>query len=418
MHPLASVKKLHVTDYIEVLARDTQPIEPSPQAEHTKLARIGDDWVDEPDAPAPRLSVPLNELEDDDSFHIDPPTMSAQVEADDNVTAHSFEGPRRALAEMGNSRLSRGSLGSIRASDQFGDLKHVMDVTDSEEDVMEGDENTGTVTKFGLEDGNLTLNVGYVLSLPFVEVLILRMTSENTQEMRAILNAASRRQSRLSDAGPFEPEDEEPDPTFLFALPEFQNEQPADQGLPVAGSPFPAGSPPVTEGVPVAKSPSIVDGVGDDEPVVDSDIGEDEEPQDYSDEESPAVMNGSSALGNSLAIASTAGQTAKPAKKLRKREVNVSRKGIEYPSLPSTVIKRVASNFARSSGGGSAKIGRETLSALSQATEWFFEQVSDDLASYSEHAGRKTIDETDVITLMRRYVHGFLWSTDPMVVDY
>jgi len=38
------------------------------------------------------------------------------------------------------------------------------------------------------------------------------------------------------------------------------------------------------------------------------------------------------------------------------------------------------------------------------ASDWFFEQVSDDLGAYSKHAGRKTIDESDVVTLMARYV--------------
>ncbi|KAH8162061.1 hypothetical protein CIB48_g6165 [Xylaria polymorpha] len=37
-----------------------------------------------------------------------------------------------------------------------------------------------------------------------------------------------------------------------------------------------------------------------------------------------------------------------------------------------------------------------------QATDWFFEQLGDDLSAYAKHAGRKTIDESDMITLMRR----------------
>jgi histone H3/H4 len=30
--------------------------------------------------------------------------------------------------------------------------------------------------------------------------------------------------------------------------------------------------------------------------------------------------------------------------------------------------------------------------------------VSDDLGAYAKHAGRKTIEESDVVTLMKRYV--------------
>lgn len=48
-------------------------------------------------------------------------------------------------------------------------------------------------------------------------------------------------------------------------------------------------------------------------------------------------------------------------------------------------------------------ISRESLAALEQATEWFFEQVGEDLEAYSDHAKRrKRIDEADVLTLMRR----------------
>jgi histone H3/H4 len=48
-------------------------------------------------------------------------------------------------------------------------------------------------------------------------------------------------------------------------------------------------------------------------------------------------------------------------------------------------------------------IDRASLKALEQATEWFFEQVGEDLEAYSNHAGRKKrIDASDVLTLMRR----------------
>ena len=50
------------------------------------------------------------------------------------------------------------------------------------------------------------------------------------------------------------------------------------------------------------------------------------------------------------------------------------------------------------------KISRETLEAIMQATDWFFEQAAEDLASYADHASRKAIDDSDAITLMKRYV--------------
>jgi hypothetical protein len=43
------------------------------------------------------------------------------------------------------------------------------------------------------------------------------------------------------------------------------------------------------------------------------------------------------------------------------------------------------------------------MKALEQATEWFFEQVGEDLEAYSDHArGRKRVDASDALLLMRR----------------
>ena len=89
---------------------------------------------------------------------------------------------------------------------------------------------------------------------------------------------------------------------------------------------------------------------------------------------------------------------------IRKKVVKVSKHGIRYPSLPAGVVKKLATTYARSSGNNKAKISKDTLSAIMQASDWFFEQVSDDLGVYAKHAGRKTIDESDVVTLMKRYI--------------
>ncbi|KXJ93707.1 centromere kinetochore component CENP-T-domain-containing protein [Microdochium bolleyi] len=88
----------------------------------------------------------------------------------------------------------------------------------------------------------------------------------------------------------------------------------------------------------------------------------------------------------------------KPGKKTKK----ISRHGIEYPSLPQGVVKRLATTFAKNAGIPKAKISGDTLAAIMQASDWFFEQLGDDLAAYAKHAGRKTIDESDMLTLMRR----------------
>jgi histone H3/H4 len=94
---------------------------------------------------------------------------------------------------------------------------------------------------------------------------------------------------------------------------------------------------------------------------------------------------------------------AESRKATRKKKFRVSKHGIQYPSLPAGVVKKLATTFARTAGNSKAKINKETLEAIMQASDWFFEQVSDDLGAYSKHAGRKTIDESDIVTLMARY---------------
>jgi histone H3/H4 len=83
------------------------------------------------------------------------------------------------------------------------------------------------------------------------------------------------------------------------------------------------------------------------------------------------------------------------------REMKVSKHGVPYPSLPPTTVKRLASSFLRQRGLN-GKINQETLQAISSATDWFFEQASQDLGAYAQHAGRKRIEEADVVTLMKR----------------
>lgn len=89
---------------------------------------------------------------------------------------------------------------------------------------------------------------------------------------------------------------------------------------------------------------------------------------------------------------------------LRKKQKRVSQHGIEYPALPSSFVKRVAQTALHSSGLSNTRVSADTLVALTQASEWFFEQLGDDLGAYASHAKRKTIEESDMITLMKRSV--------------
>jgi histone H3/H4 len=94
---------------------------------------------------------------------------------------------------------------------------------------------------------------------------------------------------------------------------------------------------------------------------------------------------------------------AATARRPRRKKVKLTRHGIEIPALPSSLIKRVAIESMTRRGKRKPIIDRAILQALEQATEWFFEQVGEDLEAYSNHAGRtKRIDASDVMTLMRR----------------
>lgn len=135
--------------------------------------------------------------------------------------------------------------------------------------------------------------------------------------------------------------------------------------------------------------------------VVDDDnpFGEEEDDDDGAED---GVMD-ATGLEDLQVEEATAKDAARKGKK-KKRGVKVSKFGVEYPSLPPSVVKRLAQTFAQTSGVGKAKISPDTLNTIMQASDWFFEQLGDDLQAYAKHAGRKTIDESDMLTLMRRYV--------------
>lgn len=87
----------------------------------------------------------------------------------------------------------------------------------------------------------------------------------------------------------------------------------------------------------------------------------------------------------------------------RRKNVKMTRHGEVVPSLPSSLIRRVATDAQGRLGNRKPKLGREHMKALEQATEWFFEQIGEDLEAYSDHARRKKrIDRSDVLMLMQR----------------
>ncbi|KAK8239777.1 centromere kinetochore component CENP-T-domain-containing protein [Phyllosticta capitalensis] len=356
-------------DFLRALSRrlagTSQPVQPSPSVEARTTRPKDHDLEDEPDLPRPRLSMPLHE-DEDDSFHEAPPRLSLALdEADGDATQMSIEGGRRAYSEDPiRPRLSRTSFGRLRLSERFGDL----------DALGEGEE---------LVEGDATFAFGDDAEQDVLDEETRRFEDENTtQELRDLL--ASRRRSRASDINI--PEDESDDePTFRFAIP------PARQSL-------------------LANLNRNQEDIEEQDEATtagaDNDLLLEDESIPAPDEELEDDQDGFESDADEAGPSRPQQDSPPPAEKTKKRgrgkDLKVSRFGHEYPSLPSSVVKRLATSFARIHGGPSSKLSKDTLEAISTASDWFFEQAGEDLASYASHAGRKTIEEADVVMLMRR----------------
>lgn len=360
----------------KVVSSSSSPESPARGADSTLPPFPEDDGFDDDDddfpIERPRFSLPLGPDDDDDDEDLKPPRLSGLEE--DNYTMQSIELPRRAITNP----TIRSSLGSMRYSDYMGpDIRSDDDGIDS-----------GFFPPPALDD-----SAEVVMDEPAV---IERLDADD-----------ARRQTIGGDSvfGAIEIPDLGNESTFVMA--------------PVQS---PVRDPTVTEGLEVLEdndgllnfNAHDIGDYGDDdddddhvnEPMdmPDSDIEEEE------DEEVEAAAD-DAAENNSTIEETTLSRAAHLAPNRgakRKKGKKISRYGIEYPSLPINVVKRLATTCAKTAGS-KGKISPDTLDAIMQATEWFFEQLGDDLSAYAKHAGRKTIDESDMIALMRRYV--FLYAS-------
>ncbi|KAI4870303.1 hypothetical protein F4820DRAFT_469665 [Hypoxylon rubiginosum] len=301
----------------------------------------GDDDDDFP-IERPRFSLPLDRDDDDDS-ELKPPRSS--ILDDENYTVQSIELPRRAWSELPLSRLDRGSFGSVRMSDYIGP-----EIADDDNDVGI---DSGFFPPPALDDdtGGMAMD----------EDAIFERMDEDT-----------RRQTMggMDDFGPIE-------------IPEMGNES----TFVMAPAESPSRNQTVTEGLEAEGPPQV---------------------EDYDDEGGepfgmPGLEDDDDDDGHNQELLETTivSQAADlPAQRTRRRKAGkkISRHGIEYPSLPQGVVKRLATTLAKTAGVGKSKISSDTLEAIMQATDWFFEQLGDDLSAYAQHAGRKTIDESDMTT--------------------
>ncbi|CZR58404.1 uncharacterized protein PAC_08296 [Phialocephala subalpina] len=357
------------------LAPKTLPTVPTPEGRPASAAKSrfrvtdDDDLDDEPELKRPRFSLPLEDDEDEDDSLLLPP-RSAGLE-DENFTVQSVELGRRAISEQPYGRLSRGSFGSIRMSDVFADLNDMARGGDMYDSSVVGD-NFGDDVGNGLDDE--------------------AFPEENTATLRNLGLFAS---GRDSDIRPANLPADDTGNTFVFTVP---HREPTEE--------------PAPENTTQSLIESIIFDQGpDEEPVFnEEEQDEEDEEQDEQDEQvdaenmppasSPRGLDGDvSMLDTTMQESEVAEMTR--VKNARKKKVKVSRHGIQYPSLPAGVVKKLATSFARTAGS-KAKINKEALDAIMQASDWFFEQVSDDLGAYAKHAGRKTIDESDIVTLMAR----------------
>ncbi|CZT04940.1 uncharacterized protein RCO7_09177 [Rhynchosporium graminicola] len=353
-----------------ILAPKTQPTVPTPQGQNVATSRWpGADEDDLEDGRAldrPRFSLPMGEHdEDDEDDSLLLPPRSAGLE-DENFTAQSIEMPRRAISELPPGRLSRGSFGSIRLSDAFANLNDM-----------------------GINGGEL-YDSSYLAERTFGDLDFPMgeadgLDGENTDTLRGIdlggdrLSLASR---RGSDIRPAAISADDTETTFAFDVPDRE----------------------VSEG-------PVFD-VQDDPPEEEEELDEDPESEveleqgtgfGAEDEEESMLA----APEKDISMIDTTTRDAEissiaQAKVVKKKKIKLSKHGIQYPSLPVGVVKKLATTFARTSGNSKAKINKETLDAIMQASDWFFEQVSDSLGVFANHAGRKTIDESDILALMAR----------------
>lgn len=306
-----------------------------------------DDSDDEFPIDRPRFSLPIDEDADSDGDLPRPPRSSGLEDLEDNYTMQSIEMPRRATLGLNQGRYSmRMSMGDLQSDDggDGGFDSAFLPRINWDEDSGEpggGDGDDATLERVDDEGGRRDTTLG----------------------------------GRISDFGAIDFTLNAGDQSTVMMAPQVES-SPERDGFSPENEPFgfDDGALPLNEDMGEEGNPTLDFGGGDD----DEDI-------------EPSLVTAESVIARHVPRAITQGRVKKAGKK-------ISRHGIEYPSLPSNVVKRLAQRFA-----GKTKISPDTLGAIMQASDWFFEQLGDDLRAYANHAkGRTTINESDMLALMRR----------------
>lgn len=409
-----------------VLAPTTKPVERTPQLQPVARNRLND-MEDDPLPPRPRLSMPLGDDEDDSLLL--PPHSDGLLMDDDNLTTRSVEMPRRAMSEIPGGKLSRGSFGSVRMSDAFEQTMPEFTIGEDGFDpsfVVGGLDDDGDAPMLddpSLMDDTFALrrrsgresDVRGQIPDDDTETFAFQIPQRDPEVLRAQAETARTGGGSLQvvreEIDEEEDDDEENEPFREGSRLDVEQDEEMEDEEAEEDNELEE-----EEEVEAEKEEEDIEGEGED-------IGTEEEEESEDDEDFTINRTANSAINRSMqpqsmdetmdaTILSTKSATSAlkpvpgkrgrpPGVKLAKKPIRVSKHGIQYPSLPSGVVKKLATTFGRH-GGQNAKISKDTLAAIMQASDWFFEQVSEDLGAYAEHRGGKTIDESDVVTLMRR----------------
>ncbi|KAE8379220.1 centromere kinetochore component CENP-T-domain-containing protein [Aspergillus bertholletiae] len=327
------------------LAPVSQPIRSSPREEKPEpgLEPEKDEIEEldnEPEIERPRLSLPLEEVEEQEEASPEPrpPRLSLAFEEEDITVEY----PRRATSEHDRARLSMMSFGNPRLSENFGDATR-----------LESDSEDGDDTGVEHED-------------------------RENQDETVMSQGAFDRGGETEDLGRF---------NFDFNFPSPPPPPADDMNGPLnddEGFELPP--------VDLAQDTVPMSDESDGDAAMAGEFGLDlNMPSRVSLSESPGIVGGGLRDEDTFVV--------------QGKQKKLSRHGIPVPNMPSGVVRKLATRFAPARAGSKAKISKATLAAIEQASSWYFEQVAEDLAAYSKHAGRKTIDESDVMTLMRRQRH-------------
>uniref|UniRef100_A0A0B7K2R4 CENP-T/Histone H4 histone fold domain-containing protein n=1 Tax=Bionectria ochroleuca TaxID=29856 RepID=A0A0B7K2R4_BIOOC len=336
---------------------------PSIRSRMSATIDYDDEFDDDAPLPRPRLSLPIDN--DDDDEDLQRPELS-QLDPDQTV-----ELPRRFLPPQRDSEMPRMSLGSLHGGDfPNHDPTGEVDMPSEFSEGAPDRDRTNLSFDRGTVEGDLTRRSSFDLQMPDfpdfpdeaeddAPALQFDSPERSPSQARSLLEVAT---GDVMDSG-VEPEVAPAFDDFGSDRGEIEDFSSSDEGVPGAD-----------------------DGI-DDRGAAFDDI--DHTVGDIAD------------ITAISAVAADSERTERTKQPLKKRK-RISRHGIEYPSLPSTFVKRVAQNALQNSGLSNTRISADTLAALEQASDWFFEQLGDDLEAYASHAKRKTIEESDVVTLMRR----------------